>query len=198
VPVPFHRDFDEVNVRFYVRRSMPDGEIRRGVVFIRELVARAAIAVVARLVYNEPYRTRSMHSAVPATAVDAPGRITYGWRSGTRPEQIGASAIGPPRIPEPNSEAAFVTGHYLGYTRQRDGGTVEYEVRHQPWRVWEAAEPALVVQAPSLFGPELDSVLGQRPTSSLIAEGSPVTVFRPSPILAALQRHEAGASVDGA
>jgi uncharacterized protein YqjF (DUF2071 family) len=184
VPVPFHRNFDEVNVRFYVRRSMPDGEIRRGVVFIRELVPRAAIAVVARVAYNEPYRTRPMNSVVPAHPVDAPGRITYEWRGDTGPERISASAIGAPRFPEPNSEAEFVTGHFWGYTRQRDGGTVEYEVRHAPWRVWETAEPALVVQAPSVFGPELDSVLGQPPRSALIAEGSAITVFRPSPVLA--------------
>jgi len=185
VPVPFHRDFDEVNVRFYVRRSMPDGEIRRGVVFIRELVPRAAIAVVARVLYNEPYRTRSMNSVVPASPVDAPGRITYGWRAATGPERISASAIGTSRLPEANSEADFVTGHYWGYTRQRAGGTAEYEVRHAPWRVWDTAEPTLIAQAPSLFGPELDSVLGQRPRSALIADGSAISVFRPSPAFAA-------------
>ena len=180
VPVPFHRDFDEVNVRFYVRRSTQDGEVRRGVVFIRELVPRAAIAIVARAAYNEPYRTRPMSSVVPTGAVDAPGRITYEWRGDIGPERIGASAIGAPRLPEPNSEAEFVTGHYWGYTRQRDGGTLEYEVRHAPWRVWETAVPTLAVRAPSLFGRELDSVLAQTPTSALIAEGSAVTVFRPS------------------
>jgi uncharacterized protein len=149
------------------------------VVFIRELVARAAIAVVARLVYNEPYRTLKMSSVAPATPIDAPGRIAYEWRGGTGPQQVSATAIGPPRLPAPDSEAEFVTGHYWGYTRQRDGGTAEYEVRHAPWRVWDAAEPTLVVRAPSVFGPELDSVLAQRPRSALIAEGSPVTVFYP-------------------
>ena len=184
VRVPFHHDFDEVNVRFYVRRSMPDGEIRRGVVFIRELVPRAAIAVVARVMYNEPYRTRPMSSVVPTGAVDAPGRIEYEWRGDAGPERVGASAVGAPRLAEPNSEAEFVTGHYWGYTRQRDGSTLEYEVRHEPWRVWEASEPVLVVQPPSLFGLELDSALRQPPRSALIAEGSAVTVFRPSRVFA--------------
>jgi uncharacterized protein YqjF (DUF2071 family) len=179
VPVPLHRDFDEVNVRFYVRRCMPDGEIRRGVVFIRELVPRAAIAVVARLLYNEPYRTLPMNSLAPASPIDAPGRIAYGWRTGKTSQEVSAAAIGTPRPPAPDSEAEFVTGHYWGYTRQRDGGTAEYEVRHAPWRVWDAAEPTLTINRPSVFGPELDSVLAQRPRSALIAEGSPVTVFYP-------------------
>ncbi len=179
VPVPLHRDFDEVNVRFYVRRCMPDGEVRRGVVFIRELVPRAAVAVVARLLYNEPYRTLPMNSAAPATPIDAPGRIAYGWRTGKTSEEVSATAIGAPRLPARESEAEFVTGHYWGYTSQREGGTAEYEVRHPPWRVWDVAEPALVVQAPSVFGAEFDSVLAQPPRSALIAEGSPVTVFYP-------------------
>src|SRR6476469_9717658 len=54
VPVPFHRTFEEVNLRFYVRRAIP--EHRRAVVFIRELVPRRAVAAVARALYNEPYR----------------------------------------------------------------------------------------------------------------------------------------------
>jgi uncharacterized protein YqjF (DUF2071 family) len=179
VPVPFHRDFDEVNVRFYVRRCMPDGESRRGVVFVRELVPRRAIAVVARLLYNEPYRTVPMNSVAPATQIDAPGRVRYEWVGATGPQHVGATALGTPRLAEPDSEGEFVTGHYWGYTRQRDGNTAEYEVRHTPWRVWDVAEPTLVVQ-PSVFGSELHSVAAQRPRSALIAEGSPVAVSYPT------------------
>src|SRR6267154_1965683 len=54
VPVPFHRDFEEVNLRFYVRRKSAD-TWRRGVVFIREFVPRCAIAFVARTFYGENY-----------------------------------------------------------------------------------------------------------------------------------------------
>src|SRR4030095_17157030 len=65
--VPGHRTFQEVNLRFYVRRHV-DGELRRGVVFIRELVPRRAIALVARLLYNEPYRAPPMRYALVAAA----------------------------------------------------------------------------------------------------------------------------------
>src|ERR1700732_1019484 len=54
IPIPFHRDFDEVNLRFYVQRNS-GSEFRRGVVFIREIVPKRAIAAVARRVYNEKY-----------------------------------------------------------------------------------------------------------------------------------------------
>src|SRR5262245_60741200 len=65
VPVLFHRSsigkgisrtswgsFEEVNLRFYVRRRAPEGW-RRGVVFVKEIVPKAAVAAVARWVYNE-------------------------------------------------------------------------------------------------------------------------------------------------
>ncbi|HKD03053.1 MAG TPA: DUF2071 domain-containing protein, partial [Terriglobales bacterium] len=54
LPIPLHCNFDEVNLRFYVRR-MEGSEIRRGVVFIREIVPRRAIATVARNLYGERY-----------------------------------------------------------------------------------------------------------------------------------------------
>src|SRR5215470_635533 len=54
VPIPLHRNFEEVNLRFYVRRQAPDGW-RRAVVFIQELVPRSAIAWVARSFYCENY-----------------------------------------------------------------------------------------------------------------------------------------------
>ena len=46
IPVPFHVNFEEVNLRFYVKRETPN-ETKRGVVFVKEIVPRFAIATVA-------------------------------------------------------------------------------------------------------------------------------------------------------
>ena len=177
--IPFHRHFDEVNLRFYVRRLLPSDEVRRGVVFVRELVPRTAIALLARLAYNEPYRAVTMRSAVPATQLEMPGRVTYEWRTDARWQRLAATAVGTPAVPAPTSEAAFVTEHHWGYTRQRDGSTVEYEVAHPAWRVWEATLPVLDADLARLYGESFVRVLSKPPTSALIAEGSPVTVYPP-------------------
>ena len=80
VPVPWHRTFEEVNLRFYVRRAESSG-IRRGVTFIRELVPRRAIAWTARLIYNEPYVALSMrHRFGPMRADGVPEQVQYQWR----------------------------------------------------------------------------------------------------------------------
>jgi len=179
VPVPLHRDFDEVNLRFYVRREGPGGEARRGVVFVRELVPRRAIALVARWAYNEPYRALPMRSRVPSAPVDAPGRLTYEWRLGGAWQGLAATAVGAPAVPAPDSEAAFITEHHWGYTRQRDGSTLEYEVEHPPWRLWAAEAPELRADGARLYGAAFAPALARPPASALVALGSAVAVYPP-------------------
>jgi uncharacterized protein YqjF (DUF2071 family) len=184
IPVPLHRNFDEVNLRFYVRREIAGGEVRRGVAFIREVVPRAAIAWVARLAYNEPYRALAMRSRTPIGATNEPGVLRYSWRrrtpAGRTWEHLEAETIGSAAVPPMGSEAQFITEHYWGYTSQRDGGTVEYEVRHPPWRVWAAGAPHLHADVATLYGSSFVEPLAATPRSAFVAEGSPVTVFRPS------------------
>lgn len=175
--VPGHRTFEEVNLRFYVRRPMPDGAARRGVVFIRELVPRAAIATVARVVYNEPYRSVSMDHAVDLDE-RVGGRVSYSWRFGGARYSLGATVEGAAQSLVRGSEAEFITEHYWGYTRQRDGGTIEYQVDHPAWRVWDAADAEYrSPDASALYGPAFSEVLRGRPSSGMVAVGSDVTVY---------------------
>jgi hypothetical protein len=179
VPVPLHRDFDEVNLRFYVRHVTAAGEVRRGVTFVRELVPRRAIALVARLAYNEPYHAVPMRSSAPVDVTERPGRLGYEWRTAAGWQEVSATAIGTPVALARGSEAEFVTEHYWGYTRQRDGGTVEYPVIHPPWRVWTTEAPALTADVAGLYGPAFVAPLAGLPRSAFVAEGSSVVVHRP-------------------
>ena len=174
-PIPFHRSFDEVNLRFYVRRVTPDGEVRRAVVFIRELVPRWAIASVARRRYNEPYLAVPMSSAI-ALDPRRGGSVAYRWRHGGRDFSLSAQATGPSAPLVAGSEAEFITEHYWGYTRQRDGGTLEYQVEHPPWAVWTAAQPRFEGAAQTLYGPAFAPILAGPPQSAFVAVGSPVAV----------------------
>jgi uncharacterized protein YqjF (DUF2071 family) len=148
-------------------------------VFVCELVSRIAVALVARLAYNEPYRTLRMRSVTPCGPTEAPGRLHYQWRIRGTWEGLTATASGEPEVPKPGSEAAFVTQHHWGYTRQRDGGTVEYEVEHPPWRVWAASDASLTMDVARLYGAAFAAALQRAPMSALVADGSPVVVHRP-------------------
>ena len=179
VPVPGHRDFDEVNLRFYVRRELPDGTSRRGVTFVRELVPRLAVAIIARAAYNEPYVALPMRSVVPPAPTDSPGRIHYAWETRRGWSRITATATGDPSPIDPSSQAGFVAEHYWGYTRQRDGSTIEYQVAHRRWWSWRVEDATLDADTASVYGAEWAPVLSRPPVSALIADGSPVSVSRP-------------------
>ncbi len=178
VPVPFHRDFEEVNLRFYVRRRGPEGW-RRAVVFVRELVPRRAIAWLARALYNEPYRALPMRHrvALPTALESAPGEVAYEWRHEGRWHRLEAETVGTPALPAAGSEAEFITEHYWGYTAQRDGGCKEYRVEHPQWPAWEVRRARLDCDIARLYGPPFAEALTAPPCSAFVAEGSAVAVY---------------------
>jgi hypothetical protein len=171
VPIPFHRNFEEVNLRFYVRRPAPEGW-RRGVTFVREIVPRQAIATLARVLYNEPYL------ACPMRHLLAPGRCEYGWHFRGRWNSLSAAFDGEAVPLEEGSAEEFIFEHYWGYTRLRDGRTAEYQVEHPRWRAWTAKNPRLDCDAAALYGPGLAKALGGTPVSAFLAEGSAIAVRR--------------------
>jgi uncharacterized protein YqjF (DUF2071 family) len=177
LPIPFHVNFEEVNLRFYVRRITPAGELRRAVVFVRELVPRVGIASVARWLYNEPYLAVPM-SHQSALDDQNGGSASYSWQYRGAPFVMTAEATGPACPPLPGSEAEFITEHYWGYTRQRDNGTLEYQVEHPTWSVWEATRASVSGPLSSLYGAAFADVLAGPPRSAFVAVGSAVSVHR--------------------
>src|SRR5215510_3023052 len=175
MPIPFHRNFDEVNLRFYVKRTV-DGQTRRGVTFIKELVPKRMVAVVANRVYNENYLRLPMRSRVELPQNGNTGWATYEWRHAARWHRLAAQITGEARPTVAGSEPEFITEHYWGYTRQRDGGAMEYQVEHPPWRVWTAASAQFDCDVASLYGPDLAPFLCKPPTSAFVADGSAVVV----------------------
>ncbi|HET7373522.1 MAG TPA: DUF2071 domain-containing protein [Gemmatimonadaceae bacterium] len=177
IPVPFHRSFEEVNLRMYVRR-VAKGEVRRAVTFIRELVPRRAIAAVAHLAYNEPYRALPMsHEIDPPERGD--GTVEYSWKAGAAWTRLRVDGIGASVPAVPGSEEEFITRHHWGYTRQRDGSTIEYEVRHPPWTVRPVRSAALEGDLAGTYGRQFASAIAGPPHSAFVADGSPVTVHIP-------------------
>jgi uncharacterized protein YqjF (DUF2071 family) len=175
LPLPFHRNFDEVNLRFYVRRREGD-EWRRGVVFIREIVPRWAIAAVARLLYNEKYVALPMSHRIERH--EAGLDVQYRWTLQNRNNQLSIAVTGEAALPSEGSEAQFITEHFWGYSAQADGGCIEYRVDHPSWVVWSAHTARFEGDTAQLYGRELAAVLQREPNSGFLAAGSPVTVYR--------------------
>jgi uncharacterized protein len=171
--VPFHSNFDEVNLRFYVRRREGD-EIRRGVVFVRELVPRRAIAWLARLLYGEKYDSCPMRHRIEQNAEVIAAEYAWKWRGGGFRLSAGASGA-PARVAEGTLEN-FITEHYWGYSAQRGSQSIEYRVAHDPWRVWVSRNAEFEGDGGALYGSGFGDILCRAPDSAFIAEGSAVLV----------------------
>ena len=183
VKIPFHVTFPEINLRFYVRRAVL-GEVRRGVVFIKEIVPRTAITAVANLAYNERYETRRMGHYLAPRAPKDPLYVSYSWapRLGGWGHITLQTTEAIPQPIVPGSAEEFITEHYWGYTRQRDGGTIEYRVDHPSWRVWQSERATVTGDVEELYGHDFATMLSRPPDSAFLAEGSAVTVYRPTRI----------------
>jgi uncharacterized protein YqjF (DUF2071 family) len=179
ISIPFHRDFEEINLRFYVRRRAGDGIWRRAVVFIKEIVPRFAIAFVARTIYNEPYialpTSQQIEHSPGARQIKS---AAYSWRFKGGRHFVKVTTSGEPKVMVEGSEAEFIAEHYWGYTAQRDGSTLEYRVEHPRWRVWDSASAEFNCDVAALYGRQYHDFLNCPPASAFLAEGSEVEVYQ--------------------
>ena len=172
--LPFHRHFEEVNLRFYVRYKEA-GIWKRGVVFVKELVPKRMITFVANTVYKEKYATHQMRHSWKHT--DTTLEVAYEWKVGQHWNHLKATADATAIPIAADSEAAFITDHYWGYTHMGTAHTGEYQVTHPQWRIHPISQYSYVCDAATLYGPAFAPMLAQQPVSALLAEGSAISVM---------------------
>jgi uncharacterized protein YqjF (DUF2071 family) len=171
--VPFHQAFEEVNLRFYVKRSD-----KRGVAFIRELVPKHAVAAIARFAFNENYSCVPMSHQLRTSAEGNSLEAEYIWGSGPDRCSIQIETEGASFLPAEGSVSQFITEHYWGYAAQPDGGGLEYEVQHPRWNVWDAKRASFFGNAVAFYGTEFAEAVAGNPDSAFLANGSSVTVSK--------------------
>ena len=170
VKIPFHSNFEEINLRFYVRFNS-QGQWKRGVVFIKEIVPKKAIAFVARSIYNENY------IALPTDHTIKNDTVKYSWKFNGFENYLKVKTVGEKQLIEDNTEAEFIAEHYWGYSKQKDNSTVEYEVKHPRWNIWRVSDSETEIDIENLYGNEFVEVLSSSPTSAFLADGSKVEVL---------------------
>ncbi|MEZ4954453.1 MAG: DUF2071 domain-containing protein [Saprospiraceae bacterium] len=171
--IPFHVNFEEVNLRFYVKHKH-EGEWKRGVVFIKEIVPRHAITFVANTFYKEHYATLPMRHLWEIKnnnqTIEYAWKLKNKWHSFSVESEINKSII------EPESEAAFITEHYWGYTKINNNTTFEYEVTHPTWDQFKIKNYKIDVDFGSIYGDDFKELNNLNPKSIMLAEGSAITV----------------------
>lgn len=174
--IPFHQNFEEVNLRFYVRHNS-NGEWRRGVVFIKEIVPKAAITIVANTLYGEHYQTLKMNHEWHSGETEI--SVSYRWKLG-KWHSIAVKAQPRAVAIDVGSEEEFITEHYWGYTRINSTKTSEYEVQHPRWEVYPVINHTINTGFRTVYGPEFEILDSMKPHSVFLAEGSPVQVMKKS------------------
>ena len=174
VPVPFHRHFEEVNLRFYVRFK-EGGEWKRGVVFIKEIVPKAAISLVANTLYGEHYQTLPMRHEWRQEGGER-FQVSYEWKIGEKWDKFSVTSLPHPVHFEAGSEEEFITQHFWGYTKLDDEKTSEYQVEHPEWKVYPVKNYEIEIRSEQLYGEPFGEILSREPESVFLAEGSDITV----------------------
>ncbi|MGD9562820.1 MAG: YqjF family protein [Pyrinomonadaceae bacterium] len=169
--VPFHVNFEEVNLRFYVKRET-DEELRRGVVFIKEIVPRSAIAAVARVVYGEPYERWKMSNFRDND------HVRYSWSRGECSNTLSVERGASLGVPAAGSHGEFIIEHYWGYTKRGPNRTDEYKVEHPKWELFATKTPQVEVDFRKTYGEDFISLNKAKPYSTLLALGSDISVYK--------------------
>ena len=172
IPVPFHQNFTEVNLRFYVRHH--DGNVwKRGTVFISEIVPKPAIAWVANGLYNEHYSVAPLRHCIQAD-IDSL-KVEYQWKKGYW-NTMQATASTHLQPIEEDSMEAFILEHYWGYTTLNEQTIIEYGVEHPRWQCYPVTRFEADYNAVALYGLEFAPLLHGAPDSVFLAHGSEVLI----------------------
>lgn len=169
--IPFYRDFEEVNLRFYVKKKEKN-IWKRGVVFIKEIVPKWALSFIANSFYRENYKTMPMKNLIYQEEDEL--QVKYSWKDkGWHSIEI---ITDPEALPmDNNSEFEFITEHYYGFTK-RENKTSEYEVCHPQWKYYPVKWYQLEIEFRSIYGKDFEFLNNQEPISVMLAEGSEIEV----------------------
>jgi uncharacterized protein YqjF (DUF2071 family) len=179
---PFHVNFEEVNLRFYVKHF--DGkEWKRGAVFISEIVPKSMIALIANNLYNEHYSALPMrHSIIPAGNNHTD--FAYEWKLKGKWNKLAATVSNQFGDIPPGSAEEFIFEHYWGYNKLTTASTMQYQVEHISWQIAEVTNPVFEADIAELYGKEFVPFLSVEPYSAFFANGSAINVRIGEKILA--------------
>jgi len=173
IKVPFHINFEEVNLRFYVKR-FENNTWKRGAVFIKEIVSKPALTFVANTLYNEHYQTLPMRHHWEENSINRV--VAYQWKKNKIWQSFKVCAALTAIEIEKNSETEFITEHYWGYAKVNNNVSNEYEVTHPRWKEYKVESSEIKVDFGMVYGADFEFLNHLVPTSVMLAEGSEITV----------------------
>jgi uncharacterized protein len=175
VKIPFHVNFEEVNLRFYVRCN-DNGVWKRGAVFIKEIVPKPAISIIANALYHEKYSTMRMKHFF--TENNNQINLGYHFKHKGKWNKLEAATATEALPMLPGSEEEFIAEHYWGYSQYNNQTTYEYAVQHPSWKVHEVKKYLIDCNFTALYGEQFSFLQKAKPNSVFMAQGSAISILK--------------------
>ena len=172
--IPFHTNFEEVNLRFYVKR-FENGIWKRGAVFIKEIVPKFAITMVANTLYREKYVTLPMKNYYKELNDEI--TLGYHWKFKGIWNKLEATTELKNSAMVPGSKEEFIAEHYWGYSKYNALTTFEYAVQHPSWFVHKVKSFNIECNFEKLYGSEFAFLDNAKPDTVFMAQGSPIAIL---------------------
>lgn len=173
LPIPKLGTFEEINLRFYVKRTEGD-KVKRGVVFINETIPYRLVAWVANKLYHEHY------SVVPTKHEQLKNinsnSIKFEWLNDLKWNKIEVAYSNELNQMNPNSLEEFIYEHYYGYTKVSDSKTEEYQLQHPSWLTHPVINYQIDCDFQKMYGDDFIILNRTNPSAVFIAKGSKVGI----------------------
>jgi len=177
IKVPFHQTFEEINLRFYVKRKIETKEWRSEVAFTKLFFPKRTLTAVAKRIYKENYETYEMQHRWKDDEQFL--RTSYGLNKDKWHRFEVITERKPLRITE-NTDAFFFSKHYWGTSQIDSRSCTIYEIEHPDWSTYKTIDAAISFDFKHVFGEEFASLTTAQPESIYLFDGSPVTVYKKS------------------
>lgn len=185
---PLHSEYEQVSLRFYVKRPLAAGGFNRGIVIIREIVPDLLPVIAARAIYGERYVQMPMRHEIwaPGAGAKAIGMFDYAFATGDDDapvwHKLHAATHDAARNMQIGSKEEFLTERNYGYSGGPGSATLEYSIDRMKWRYWPATHSKFECDVKEVFGRDFEPYISGAPDLAFVAEGGEISVHLPHSI----------------
>lgn len=173
VRVPYHNNFEEINLRFYVKREITPGKWRSEVAFTKLFFPRPALTLVAKYMYKENYETLKMRHSWSENEnylLTSYGLNKNGWNNFEIKSDKKSMKI------DSNSSEFFFSKQYWGTSQIDHKSSTIYKIEHPDWEAYNVFNWNVSFDFKTIFGPEFKHLTDTQPDSVHLFKGSEVIV----------------------
>jgi uncharacterized protein len=176
IPSPFYNSFEEINLRFYVRRKL-NNEWRKGVVFIKEIAPYYIPAQTAKWLYRENFISVPMkHEFINSNKLmyrSYACKISKEWNYLNMESACIHTETGLGDVEN------FIRDHYWAYTRKGSNKTLEFQIEHPPWKIFPAIKFDMHLDTGTIYGEQFKDYFAEKPVDAFLMDGSYTKVSWP-------------------